>query len=435
MAETDGQKASKKRKGNRGQMNKQIHKAEELMQKDEFLTSDKDVMTATIQDIRQRLKTIQECDDKILDEAENDEVYAKIFEEADNYGIKINETLVHFQSFLERNTEQRPVTETPTSPDTSMTSRTTRTVNLPKLQLPTFEGNILKWTTFIDAFRSSVDNDSSLENIQKFQYLMTQLSGKAARTVKGLQLTNANYSEALTLLEQRYGQPHKIISSYMKALWELQPPDNSLSSMTNFYDNLETYIRGLRSLGKKEDYYGDLHVPIIFEKLPANTRTQISREHGNNAWSITELKKAIHKEIQARQAGNPIEQFNEQHATERYSPSTTSFHVGYKSNRSSDFKPRPIKCAYCKAAHSAHACEIIIGPDKRMAIVKRDRLCFNCLGHHKVHECKSKYRCKFCHGKHHSTLCNNAKKTPVKSQTSGIEDTRQTDTNYQSSIT
>ncbi|XP_006822543.1 uncharacterized protein LOC102806338, partial [Saccoglossus kowalevskii] len=284
-----------------------------------------------------------------------------------------------------------------------MTTRTTRTDNLPKLQLPTFEGNILKWSTIIDAFRSSVDNDSSLENIQKFQYLMTQLSGEAARTVEGLQLTNANYSEALTLLEQ----------SYMKALWELQPPDNSLSSMTNFYDNLETYIRGLRSLGKKEDSYGDLLVPIIFEKLPANTRTQISREHGNNAWSITELKKAIHREIQARQAGNPIEQFNEQHATERYSPSTTYFHVGYKSNRSSDFKPRPMKCAYCKAAHSANACEVIIGPDKRMAIVKRDRLCFNCLGHH----LKSKYRCKFCHGKHHSTLCDNAKKTPVKSQT------------------
>ncbi|XP_077867009.1 uncharacterized protein LOC144355853 [Saccoglossus kowalevskii] len=108
-----------------------------------------------------------------------------------------------------------------------MTSSTTRqTVNLPKAQLAKFEGNIPKGTTFLDTFTSSLDKDLKLEEVQKFQYLTAQLGGEAARTIKGLQLTNANYPEALATLKQRYGQQHKISSSYMKALLELLPPDN-----------------------------------------------------------------------------------------------------------------------------------------------------------------------------------------------------------------
>lgn len=40
-----------------------------------------------------------------------------------------------------------------------------------------------------------------------------------------------------------------------------------------------------------------------------------------------------------------------------------------------------------------------------MEIVKRDRLCFNCLRHHKANQCQSKGRCKHCRERHHTSLC------------------------------
>jgi len=157
------------------------------------------------------------------------------------------------------------VPSTGTVPDNmkDSVSNQRRTVNLPKLQLPKFDGNLLKWISFNDAFTAAIHNDDNLEDVHKFQHLICQLTDEAAHTIEGLQFTNSNYLEAL--LKKCYGQAHKIISCYMKALWELPRPNINIENIKDFYDNTESYIRGLRSLGKTEDAYGGLLVPIIFE--------------------------------------------------------------------------------------------------------------------------------------------------------------------------
>ena len=48
--------------------------------------------------------------------------------------------------------------------------------------------------------------------------------------------------------------------------------------------------------------YGDLLILIILEKLPSQLKTQISREHGDSAWSLKQLREVIYKEIQAFEA-------------------------------------------------------------------------------------------------------------------------------------
>ena len=146
-------------------------------------------------------------------------------------------------------------------------------------------------------------SDDNLD-MQKFQYIRRQLDDEATWTIAGLPFSNSNCMEAMSLLEKCYGQPNKIISGHMKALWELLKPADNLQSMKkDFYNNNETYIRGLRSLGKTEDTYGDLFLPVIFEKLPNIMKTQISCEHGDRGWTLTELKDSIYKEIVANQAG------------------------------------------------------------------------------------------------------------------------------------
>ena len=80
-----------------------------------------------------------------------------------------------------------------------------RRLNLPKLQLTTFAGNIFKLNTFHGAFCAAVHSDDNLDEIQQFQYLLPNLKGEAARTVGGLPLTNTNYNEAQILLHKRYG--------------------------------------------------------------------------------------------------------------------------------------------------------------------------------------------------------------------------------------
>ncbi|WAR15268.1 hypothetical protein MAR_005373 [Mya arenaria] len=66
----------------------------------------------------------------------------------------------------------------------------------------------------------------------------------------------------------------------------LQLPSPSNNMLHNFYDRLETTIRGLESLG--EDGYGNLLIPIILERLPPETRRHYAREHGTGSWTLSE---------------------------------------------------------------------------------------------------------------------------------------------------
>ena len=64
---------------------------------------------------------------------------------------------------------------------------------LHKLILTTFNGNPLYWQSFWDSYRAAVDDNPSLSDIQKFNYLRAQLLGNAMRSIAGFPLTNANY--------------------------------------------------------------------------------------------------------------------------------------------------------------------------------------------------------------------------------------------------
>ena len=60
---------------------------------------------------------------------------------------------------------------------------------------------------------------------------------------------------------------------------------------------------------------------------------------------------------------------------------------------------------FCKGLHFWRRCETVRDAQKRLDIVKKGKLCFNCLGHHRVSQCPSKSRCKGCRQKHHTSLC------------------------------
>ena len=61
---------------------------------------------------------------------------------------------------------------------TSSNSSTVQNVSrLPKLILPTFDGNPLYWQSFWDSYRAAVHDNPSLSDIQKFNYLRVQLRG------------------------------------------------------------------------------------------------------------------------------------------------------------------------------------------------------------------------------------------------------------------
>ena len=75
---------------------------------------------------------------------------------------------------------------------------------LPKLELPTFSGDVTEWTSFWDQFQAVV-HASELPDITKFSYLLSLLKGETKAVVQGLSLTAAHYKIACDLLRDRFG--------------------------------------------------------------------------------------------------------------------------------------------------------------------------------------------------------------------------------------
>ena len=107
-------------------------------------------------------------------------------------------------------------------------------VKLPKLSLKKFRGDLTRWATFWDTFESAIHNNSSLSDIDKFNYLNSLLEATASEAIAGLTLTSANYHEAILTLKRRFGNKQLIINRHMDLLLHLE----SVTSINN--------LRGLR---------------------------------------------------------------------------------------------------------------------------------------------------------------------------------------------
>ena len=160
---------------------------------------------------------------------------------------------------------------------------------------------------------------------------------------------------------------------------------------------LEAHIRGLEALGKSHESYGDILAPIIHKKLPFELKKSLARDHSNKEWTLDELRKAILKEVEVLEAGQSNSDPSGLPSSDPAIP-TASFLTSF--NRNTTPKPngkRPPThqgCAFCKGRHNSLECTVEKDPSRRHAIIQEARLCFNCLGCHRVAERRSKNRCR-----------------------------------------
>jgi hypothetical protein len=72
--------------------------------------------------------------------------------------------------------------------------------NLPVINLETFSDNYKDWTNFENCFKSVIDENKSLNNRQKLQYLKSSLREEAMHAVESLSILDENYDKAWEIL-------------------------------------------------------------------------------------------------------------------------------------------------------------------------------------------------------------------------------------------
>ena len=73
------------------------------------------------------------------------------------------------------------------------------------------------------------------------------------------------------------------------------------------------------------------------------------------------------------------------------------------SNNGKDLRKKP--CVFCSEIHAPWTCVNVTNVKKRRDIIKEKRLCYNCLGTHKIAHCKSEKTCKNCGKRHNTSIC------------------------------
>ena len=131
---------------------------------------------------------------------------------------------------------QESLSHSRTQNDTIDTSK-----RLPKMQLPNFDGNVLKWPEFWDVFESSVDQQN-ISDVVKFSYLRGVLCGTAFMAISGISLTNENYSVTVAILKEKFGKKDSIIELLYAKLHHLSVSLNKFGDIKYTYDTIERLL-------------------------------------------------------------------------------------------------------------------------------------------------------------------------------------------------
>ena len=136
-------------------------------------------------------------------------------------------------------------------------------MKLPKLTIRPFNRELTAWTTFWDSFEAAVHKNGELSDVDKFNYLRSLLKHTAHEAISGLSLTSANYGEAISILNKRFGSKQQIVNKHMDVLVNVEPVTSAqnVKGLRHRYDLVESHVRSLNSFGVTSDSYGNLFPP------------------------------------------------------------------------------------------------------------------------------------------------------------------------------
>lgn len=292
-------------------------------------------------------------------------------------------------------------------------ARSTR-IRLPVLELPKFSGLYEEWLSFRDRFVSSINNDNSLSDIDKFQYLQSCVRGEAAETIKSISITAANYKTAWEKLQARYEDTRLLVQSHVNALFNLPKiTKNSASSIKKVLDIVDTNLACLNSLKVKTENWDLIIIYFVVTKFDVEMLQDWEAFKTDGLPTLDNFRSFLTNKYKSLES---IE-FNKSRLSSTSNPNQflkyqnkhfgSNYHKKEKSHSVSNVAAYQPFCALCKSNHFLYRCPDLlkIVPESRLNKIRELNLCANCFKtNHQTFNCQSSARCKTCNKKHHTLL-------------------------------
>lgn len=315
---------------------------------------------------------------------------------------------------------------------------------LPQIQIAKFDGSYFRWLEFRDTFVSLIHNSERIASIHKFHYLISYLTGDAARIIANLEVSSANYDDAWKLLCDRYDNKRQLINHHLNSLLGIQPAtresDRSLRFMV---DHITKNLRALSSLGQPTDQWDILIIHIMSSKL--DNHTLLKWEECRSSLTDVPTLKQFYKFLTDR--ADVLESINRNsnksiqtpQRTASTQPNQRTVSTNPNNNRvqtksfasSSDdgtSSSTRMACVVCHEDHRIYDCPTFLAKsvEERIAEAHRLKLCTNCLRlGHRIQTCRLG-PCLKCRGRH-NTLIHKPSNTNNDVSTSSVATTDNTD--------
>ena len=288
-------------------------------------------------------------------------------------------------------------------------------VKLPKLSLPTFSGEYLKFNAFWQAFEISVISQN-IPNSSKFAYLNSLLSGDAAHAVSGIAMTDAGFTDTCSILKERLGDSNQLIFKHLQELLKLNPPKvlNSCDTecLWDFYNSVQSHVRSLSFLGIAK--YDKIITPIIISRLPCQLALEWADVSKGKGGDLPHLLTFLQDSVATRQralcfstssAKATSKSSSESTLPERL-PTASALTVSEQVYSHSDTTRD--SCFTCGKDHSLVSCDQFL----KSSVTKRRKAIYNygarykCFkANHLAKNCTTKIKCHHCDAPHHHLLC------------------------------
>ena len=269
---------------------------------------------------------------------------------------------------------------------------------LPRIELPKFSGDMLKFLNFWDQFEAAVHDNDDLPKVQKLIYLRSVLTGNALQTIEGFEVTGTNYQPAVQCLKHRYGRKRVVISSLVKSVVQMDAKSVvTAPSLCNLYDTLKNRTRALEALGEIPKSHGCIMLPIFELKLPSAILEKWELELAdtpNDEIDLELLFKFLNRQVVSKDAGKrnlpgnlslKSCRTNKSRDGRRNPPFIEISDQEQGSTASawfSEAKPQRVpRCRFCKGGHGSLNCPEFNrkSVDDKWKLVQESKLCCNCL--------------------------------------------------------
>jgi hypothetical protein len=286
-----------------------------------------------------------------------------------------------------------------TSSDVSPAVTRQISMESPIIPIPIFDGTIENWKSFYDVFHATVDQNNQLTSVEKFRYLQSFLTKKAAKSIESLVGTENNYSNAIAILKEKFHCPPQICLRHWNEILKYPKlTKETPEAIQSLIDTVNVHLRMLKNLGQA--ITSDIVIiGVVLSKLSPETVHQ---------WELTlpdsSFPSYLHLLDFLRKRANCI----------MYSIANAK-KVAMKQNRAQQKAPLDQiyiamnvtpQCPICGGPHTIYNCNTFLAKSirDRITAARKALICTNCLrkGHFSP-QCFAIGSCRVC-GQHHHTL-------------------------------